>query len=104
MFLKIVSSRIKSWLKGKIKAVVDQHDLPLASVKYIPCKQDATSYKLSKPDKGEAALCESGLAIPPPAFMEGLSNSAEEYLSIGKEHTATMLRAIEDSGYSFSQG
>jgi len=36
--------------------------------------------------------------------MEGLSNSAEEYLSIGKEHTATMLRAIEDSGYSFSQG
>ena len=86
MFSKRLPNRVKSWLKKKIKNVIHQPELSLAALKYIPYSQGGNSYILPKSTIPEQEDSENGFAIPPADFMKGLSQSKQEYLTVGKEH------------------
>lgn len=95
--------KVKSWIKKKVRDIVHQMDQPLSTLKYLSYKNGEYSYFLPKPNLYDASK-QIVNPLPPEPIWRELSNSPEEYLSIGLEHTHNMLRIMQESAVKINKG
>lgn len=79
-------------------------DNPSIAAKFYPYQENRTSYVLLTPTNDDKRLCESELPIPPKKLWMCFEETAEEYLSSGREHVDKMMAITKASGFSFRQG
>jgi SAM-dependent methyltransferase len=74
---------------------------------YFPFQPESADYVLRRSHWESPGVCELGLPIPPPGHLRvspDYGRTNEEYLRIGKEHTATMRGILARHGFEFPAG
>ena len=110
MLSRIVPNPILSWMKTKIQNAVAQGGplspkmLTVEAIKYFPYKKSDDSFVIPKAPAVKYETCSQGLPIPPQELWSGYGETAEEYLSSGREHVQTMLSILHSSNFTLSKG
>lgn len=92
-------------LERRIRPILDRHEYQLAPERvlenrYLAAKKinplgQSTGYSVI-PNKLPPEV--GDLPVPPPELWEGYGETADEYLSMGREHVAVMERLLAQSG------
>ena len=71
---------------------------------YLPYRDGDPAFAIPERPLPRHETCSYGLPVPPVSLWRGYGDTTEQYLSSGRDDTATMLKLLQDTGFTLQVG
>ncbi len=96
-------TRIPLGLRRIFREAVEKAAKPINLYRYFRYLPGNDTYLLPKGMPDSADVCQLGLPIPPKDLWLGYGDRVEDYLSSGAEATQTMMKLLEQDGFTLNE-